>query len=90
MPALVEARGYAGHAMSDEPGDEQRRPMLRIVRGEPTDEELAALVAVLAGRAAAPRAPGSEAPSVWRDRAALLRRPLHPGPAAWRSATWRF
>jgi hypothetical protein len=70
--------------------DETRRPVLRIVRGEPSDEELAALVAVLAGRAAAPVATPSEAPSVWRDRAALLRRPVHPGPGAWRAATWRL
>ena len=69
---------------------EPRRPVLRIVRGEPTDEELAALVAVLGARSAAPAPAMTEAPSVWRDRSALLRKPVHPGPGAWRAATWRL
>lgn len=71
---------------------EPSRPVLRIVRGEPSDEELAALVAVLSIRAgAAAAAPATtEAPSVWRDRSALLRKPVHPGPGAWRAATWRL
>jgi hypothetical protein len=66
------------------------RPVLRIVRGEPTDEELAALVAVLSARGAADLPTESEVPPVWRDRAALLRKPTHPGPGAWRAATWRL
>ncbi|MCI2238264.1 hypothetical protein MO973_27930 [Paenibacillus sp. TRM 82003] len=52
-----------------------------VVRGNPTEEELAAVVvAVLA--AVARRAPGGPAPT-WEDRwgapASLLRRPLPPG-----------
>ncbi len=71
---------------------EPRRPVLRIVRGEPSDAELAALVAVLGALSAAPApAPAmTEAPSVWRDRSALLRKSVHPGPGAWRAATWRL
>jgi len=69
--------------------DEMPRPVLRIVRGEPSEAELAALVAVLA-RAAGVPVPEPGAPSAWRDRAALLRRPLHPGPGAWRAVTWRL
>ena len=58
-------------------------PFLRVVRGEPTAEELAALVAVLAARAAA--APARPRPrSAWADPASRLRVPLTPGPAAWR------
>lgn len=58
-------------------------PFLRVVRGEPTAEELAALVAVLAARAAA--APVQPRPrSAWADPASRLRVPLTPGPAAWR------
>lgn len=68
---------------------EPARPVLRIVRGEPSDEELAALVAVLTARTTAVTPPIPEAPSVWRDRTALLRKPAHPGPGAWRAATWR-
>lgn len=62
------------------------RPLLRVVRGEPTPEELAALVAVLAARAAAPADEEQRQPDLWADRGATLRRPLHPGPAAWRAA----
>ena len=60
-------------------------PVLRVIRGDATPEEIAAVLAVLLSRAAvsdegAPR----RAPSAWADRSRLLRRPLHPGPDAWR------
>jgi hypothetical protein len=58
------------------------RPALRIVRGDATPEELAALVAVLARRptaAAAVAAPASR----WASRSAAMRGPLG-GP--WRSS----
>ena len=62
-------------------------PFLRVVRGEPTAEELAALVAVLAARGAG-GAGGAGAPprprSAWADPAARLREPLRPGPSGWR------
>jgi hypothetical protein len=61
------------------------RPFLRVVRGEPTAEELAALVAVLSARAAAGAAAARPRPrSAWAEPAARLRAPLAPGPAAWR------
>jgi len=59
-------------------------PFLRVVRGEPADDELAALVAVLAARTAAPSTVDTPPRSAWADPASRLRRPLHPGPAAWR------
>ncbi|MGH3738539.1 MAG: acyl-CoA carboxylase subunit epsilon [Micromonosporaceae bacterium] len=67
--------------------NESQRPLLRVVRGTPTAEELAALTVVLTARAAAaaqgaPAEPSSE----WRNRAALVRRPLHHGLGAWRAA----
>lgn len=61
------------------------RPVLRIVRGEPTDEELAALVVALT-TLNRPTAEPQERRSAWSDRSALLRRPLRPGPTAWRTA----
>jgi hypothetical protein len=65
------------------------RPALRVVRGEPDPEELAALVAVLA-RLAATRAARRPAPPPragrWGDPAAALRRPLRPSPGAWAAA----
>ena len=63
---------------------EPARPMLRVVRGDPTPEQLAALMTVLGARAAA----GSTAPvgprSAWNDPAALVRRPHPPGTDGWR------
>jgi hypothetical protein len=61
-------------------------PALRVVRGTPTDEELAALViavTALGGPATEPR----ERRSAWADRAALMRRSLRPGPTSWRTSS---
>ncbi|MGH3838697.1 MAG: acyl-CoA carboxylase subunit epsilon [Pseudonocardiaceae bacterium] len=50
------------------------------------DEEVAAVIAVLAGVASAD-APEPPAPrSAWADPSHRLRTPLHPGPGAWRSS----
>lgn len=58
-------------------------PLLRVVRGEPTPEELAALVVVLAAAAGrAGRRPAPRPPSRWSDRRAPVRVPLH-GPGGW-------
>jgi hypothetical protein len=65
--------------------DEQ--PLLRVLRGEPTAEELAALVAVVTARSTA--RPGATPRSVWTDRAQLVRRALAHGPGAWRASGWR-
>ena len=61
--------------------------MLRIVRGTPSDEELAALTAVLA--AASSRHGTADPPprrSTWAAPAARMRTPLHPGPGAWKAS----
>jgi hypothetical protein len=64
-------------------GGVSETPFLRVVRGEPTAEELAALVAVLAARSAVPaRAPGLR--PVWSDPARRLGLTHRPGPGAWR------
>jgi hypothetical protein len=53
-------------------------PVLRVVRGEPTVEELAALLAVVTARAAT--APSADRPgSAWADPAGQLRRPVPHG-----------
>jgi hypothetical protein len=73
--------------VSDEQAWQEQRPLLRVVRGTPDDEELAALTAVVAAIAAQRPAPTAEAPSShWADRAALVRRPLPHGPGAWRAS----
>ncbi len=56
------------------------------VRGEPSDEELAALIAVLAGLASAAAAEPPTPRSTWADPAHRLRTPLHPGPGIWRAS----
>jgi hypothetical protein len=59
-------------------------PLLRVVKGEPTAEELAALVAVIAARSGgAGDDVGSGPRSAWTDRSRYVRRPLTPGPGAW-------
>ena len=61
-------------------------PVLRVIRGDATPEEIAAVLAVLLSRAAASDAapPARPAPSAWSDRSRLVRRPLFAGPDAWR------
>jgi hypothetical protein len=62
------------------------RPGLRIVRGEPTEAEVAALVAVVAARAAVAAQAPTTGPgrSSWADPARRLRITGRPGPDAWR------
>ena len=61
------------------------RPVLRVVAGEPTAEELAALVAVVAARVAGGAGGVDPGPrSAWNDPARLVRRPVAAGPAGWR------
>jgi hypothetical protein len=73
---------------------EERRALFRVVRGEPSDAELAALTVVLAGKiaGAVATAPSPEAKpaarTAWNDPAARLRRPLTVGAGAWRTSTW--
>ena len=62
--------------MNDSPAAEQ--PLLRVVRGNPTPPELAALVLVLSARARQPE-PASRPPSRWADPAYRLRQPPRLG-----------
>ncbi|MGP4021597.1 acyl-CoA carboxylase subunit epsilon [Saccharopolyspora sp. 5N708] len=74
-------------------GTPGERPVLRIVRGNPDDVEIAALTTALSGLAATNAAapPTRRQMSLWGDRAAGARhpagrRPLRPGPHAWRAS----
>jgi hypothetical protein len=64
---------------------EGQPPLLRVVHGgEPTAEELAALVAaVTAATAVGDAPPRSGRPGRWADRGSLLRQPLVAGRGAW-------
>ena len=70
--------------MVTDPDRADRRPVLRVVRGDATPEEIAAVLAVLLSRPAVEAPPPRKAPSAWSGRSRLLRRPLFPGPGAWR------
>jgi acyl-CoA carboxylase epsilon subunit len=65
------------------PGD---GPLLEVVAGQPTAEELAALTAALSAMLAArQRAASRRQPAGgWADRSRLLRTPQRPGPQGWR------
>jgi hypothetical protein len=61
---------------------------LRIVRGEPTPEEIAAVLAIVtAASAGAPEPVERVRRGGWSDPAGMHRRPLLPGPNAWRAST---
>jgi hypothetical protein len=77
--------------VSEDEAPQPERPVLRIVRGDPSPEELAALTAVLAAASAGSGTPEEDPgpASAWTEREALVRRPLSPGPHAWRMSGWR-
>jgi Acyl-CoA carboxylase epsilon subunit len=62
------------------------RPMLRVVKGDPTAEEIAALVAVLAARSAAVGPKERPRRSEWAGHERRMRRPVHPSPGGWRAS----
>ncbi|MFJ3926563.1 acyl-CoA carboxylase epsilon subunit [Streptomyces sp. NPDC090022] len=66
--------------------------VIKVVKGNPTPEELAAALAVVQARAAALASAPSGADRVadaWADPAQVARRRLpHPGPAAWGRTYW--
>ncbi|MFJ6214532.1 acyl-CoA carboxylase epsilon subunit [Streptomyces sp. NPDC092296] len=68
-------------------------PPIKVLHGQPTPEELAAVMAVVSARAAASAAAardgaGGGPVSAWSDRAAAMRRMPRPGPYAWRTSAW--
>jgi hypothetical protein len=56
----------------------------RVERGDPTPEELAAVVAVLAATGTEAEPSGPPARSAWAEQSRLPRRVPSPGPGAWR------
>ncbi|MFV0133988.1 acyl-CoA carboxylase epsilon subunit [Streptomyces sp. HMX87] len=65
---------------------------IKVVRGNPTPEELAAALAVVRARAAAAAAepPGGQRPrDAWSDPSRIAAAHLpHPGPASWTRTYW--
>jgi hypothetical protein len=58
------------------------RPLLKVVCGDPSPEEIAALLVALTARTAPPP---ERRRTAWSDPSLLVRRPLRHGPGAWRS-----
>jgi hypothetical protein len=65
--------------------DSTARPLLRVVAGSPSADELAVVVAVLASRSA----PAAVEPawSLWSRKSRMVRPSLRPGFGAWRAST---
>lgn len=80
--------------MSENEGTEAAAPttpLLRVVKGDPTPEELAALVAVVAARTAAAAAAGAEQPkprTQWGHPVRQHRGTHRVGPGQWRASSW--
>lgn len=73
-------------------GERPPLPPIKVVRGNPTPEELAAAVAVVQARAAVAASAARDTPRTqeWSDPATTVpaRRFPHPGPRAWRTTYW--
>jgi hypothetical protein len=69
--------------------DDVVRPLLRVVLGEPSAEELAALTAVVAALSQRRDRPRPTPVGAWAARSDVVRRPLHHGPGGWH-ASGRF
>ncbi len=71
---------------------ETPKPILRVVKGDLTPEELAALVAVVSARNAAAAHAASRVTkrprSEWGHPARAVRRPHRVGPDQWRRSAW--
>ena len=72
--------------MTDDAPESEQRPLLRVVKGDATPEEVAALVAVVAalGRGGEER-PQRRVPE-WSAHHRKVRRTLPHGPGGWRSS----
>ena len=71
--------------MSDTPSDRPAEPVLRVVKGDPSAEELAALVAVVASLGG-PAAPTTRRTPDWNAPRRLQRQVQRHGPGAWRAS----
>jgi hypothetical protein len=89
MPAAAtsgpEQNGSTGPATAAAPAP---GPALAFVKGNPSAEQIAAVVAVLAARTAWPAGTtqARETRSEWSTRSRLLRAPLPRGPGGWRAS----
>ena len=72
--------------MSDK--DSTQRPPLRLVRGDASPEEVAALVAVLSAASGGETEAAPRHTSQWASRERGVRRPVSPGRGGWRASAF--
>jgi hypothetical protein len=65
---------------------DSRRPILRVIKGDATPEEVAALVAVVAALGSAAAEPPRRRTPEWSAHHRKVRRTLSHGPGGWRSS----
>ena len=65
---------------------EERRPLLRVVKGEPSAEELAALTVVVAALSQRRSRNRPTPVGAWASFSDGHRRPVQPGAGGWRAA----
>jgi hypothetical protein len=65
---------------------EHKEPLLRVVSGNPTPDEVAVVVAVLSARGAAAAAEPQQF-SLWARKSRNIRPILRPGYGAWRASS---
>lgn len=92
-PSPVPSEAASGRTgASEERASEGHKPILRVVKGDLTPEELAALVAVVAARnAAAAHAAARAKPKVrsqWGHPARMARAPHRVGPDLWHRSAY--
>lgn len=71
--------------MTADEQDTGKPPFLRVIKGDATPEEVAAVVAVLASLQA-PQAAPKRAPAEWNAPHRMVRRTLPHGAGGWRSS----
>ncbi|RIV39457.1 acyl-CoA carboxylase subunit epsilon [Micromonospora radicis] len=64
----------------------EKEPLVRVVRGVPTAEELAALVGVVVARSRPPASPPPAPASAWARSGRPTRAGLVSGTGAWRTS----
>ncbi len=63
-----------------------RPPLLRVISGEPTDEELAAIIAAVSTRSSG-TGPAAPTLGLWARKSRQVRPAQRPGFGAWRAST---
>ena len=67
--------------------NESAQPLLRVVSGDPTDEELAIVIALVSARAGATRPSEPRRLSLWASKGRQTRPSVGPGFGSWRASS---